>query len=369
VHEFLTGAFTSSGGRVLHSSSPTRAPVYIGLEIPEADERLGVLCYPFRVTRNEIRNRPADEHRLQIRYGSESTWGDEHPLGFDIAGIDTTLVLGVHPEEGIFVGLDPLLYDPLPMGISLEFKDSHVSAIHRNRWFVWERVNRPGRRRAAPRSLSGLETLVGFKPDQLVRYARFEREASALGLDPVLRMRAAQLPAAAAHPPTSQRHQLEATFQLNSQELLEIIANRRRLEVAVRGGVAEHHLMKALSTDPKIISVKQIDSDGPPDVEATLRDGRVLGIECKNGEEHHYSNGDGRVEVQKTRASKGDPASRYYEPTQFDVLAVCLWPVTGGPRFVYRRSSQLSRHPEFDDRLAALHRIDASWAGSLANAM
>jgi len=46
-----------------------------------------------------------------------------------------------------------------------------------------------------------------------------------------------------------------------------------------------------------------------------LRGDRLIRVECKNGEENKCANGDGRVEVQKTRASKGDPASRYYEPS------------------------------------------------------
>jgi hypothetical protein len=367
AHEFLLAAVVASGARLLYSSEHTRAPVFVGVELPENDERLGILSYPFRATSNEIRNRPPDEHRLQIRYGCEASWAEDHPLAFDVAGVDTTLVLGVHPEAGIFVGLDPLLYDPLPMGISIEFKDAHVADVHQTGWSAWERVNRGGTRRSTARSLTGLETLIGFTPNQLIRYVRLEREATSLGLDPVLRMRAA-LGSSATQLATVTRHQLEETFHLTSQELLEIISSRRRLTVAVRGGVAEHHLLKTLRDDPDVVSAQQIDRDGPPDVEATLRDGRLLRVECKNGEEHGYANGDGRVEVQKTRASKNDPASRFYEPGQFDVLAVCLWPDEGPPRFVYRRTDQLERHSGFEDRLAVLHHIDQTWARRLTEA-
>ena len=367
VHEMLLRALGTARARVLYASPSTRAPVFLGVEVG-SDERMGLLCYPFRATRNVIRNRPSDEHRLQVRYGNEASWAGDHPLGFDVAGVDTTLVLGVHLEAGLFIGLDPLLYDPLPMGISIEFKDAQVDTTLATGWHAWERVNRPGIRRDEARSRSGIETLIAFTPDRLVAYARFEREATSLGLDPVLRMRAAMTAVGSPQPPSA-RHLLEETFHLTSQEILEIITHRKRLKVAVRGGVAEHHLLKALEDDPDVREVEQVDVDGPPDALVTLHDGRQLRVECKNGEAQFYKSGEGRVEVQKTRASKGDPASRYYEPSQFDVLAVCLWPETGPPRFVFRATSDLARHNDFPDRLAVLHRLDESWAPSLVDAL
>lgn len=365
VHRFLVEAFAAAKGRVLYASEHTRAPVFIGVEF--AEEHVGVLCYPFRATQNVIRNRPGDEHRLQIRYGAEPAWLEEHPLAFDVAGVDTTVVVGVHLDAGVLIGLDPALYDPLPMGISIEFKDSEVNEVLRSGWHAWQRVNRAGTRRAAARSRTGLETLIGFRPDQIERYLRLEREATSLGLDPVLRLRAAQA-VLARTTEASARHALEETFHLNSRELMQIIATRKRLQVAVRGGVAEHHLLKSLEHDRAVTSVREVDRDGPPDAEVELRGGLRLRVECKNGEENKYANGDGRVEVQKTRASKGDPASRYYEPSQFDVLAVCLWPPTGPPRFVYRNTRDLSRHPDFPDRLGVLHRIDDNWVSRLEDA-
>lgn len=350
---------------MIYASEATRAPIYLGIE--SGDERVGVLVYPFRATQNVIRNRPSDEHRLQVRYGAERTWVREHPLGIDVAGVDTTLVLGVHIDAEVLVGLDPLLYDPLPMGISVEFKDSEVRRTKRSGWHAWERVNRPGTRRSVARARDGIETVIGFRPAKLLRYVRFERHAAALGLDPVLRRRAADalLPVT---PSTATRHPLEDAFDLSSRELLEIIASRKRLTVAVRGGVAEHHLLKALARDRSVAEVEQMDSDGPPDAEVQLRSGRRLRIECKNGESNKYANGDGRVEVQKTRASKGDPASRFYKPSQFDVLAVCLWPDSGPPRFVFKATRDLNRHPDFPDRLAVLHHVDESWVSRIADA-
>lgn len=76
------------------------------------------------------------------------------------------------------MGLDPLLYDPLPMGISVEFKDAEVARARAEGWHVWERDNIAGRRRPQARSPAGLETLVALRPERLIDYVRMEREAS-----------------------------------------------------------------------------------------------------------------------------------------------------------------------------------------------
>lgn len=245
--EFLVEATRLSGGRVLYASDPQRAPMYLGVQGVN-DERVGLLVYPFRVTHNVIRNRPADEHRLQIRYGGEASWAEHHPVGRDVAGVDTTLVLGVHPEAGVIVGLDPGLYDPLPMGISVQLKDRDIVAARQVGWAVFERDNRGGRRRRDPRAPEGLETVVVFRPERLLDYVRLERQAADLGLDPPLRYAAA---VGASAPHVVERrggvfslHALEEDFDLTGAEILEIIATRTRLAVAVRGGVAEHHLEK-----------------------------------------------------------------------------------------------------------------------------
>ena len=126
--------------------------MYLGVETPSG-ERVGVLAYPFTANQVPTKGRPADEHRLQVRYGGARSWTEhEHLLGRDVAHIDTTLVLGVHVDLDLFVGLDPALYDPLPMGISVEFKQSQVDSAleHAYGWHVFERDNITGVRRTRP---------------------------------------------------------------------------------------------------------------------------------------------------------------------------------------------------------------------------
>jgi len=149
-----------------------------------------VLVYPFTANHLLIKNRPKDEHRVMVRYGGEKSWLEqEHPVGRDVANVDTTLVLGIHVDEDLIVGLDPNLYDPFPMGISVEFKQSHVDAAlsSAHGWHVFERDNIGGTRRGTPRARDGLETVVLFRPHRLLDYVRLERTAGDLDLDPALR--------------------------------------------------------------------------------------------------------------------------------------------------------------------------------------
>lgn len=370
VHAFLRDAVVRSGAELLYISKRDRAPVYLGIQGPN-DERIGVLCYPFRCNPGPTKGRPADEHRVQIRYGGERSWvARDHPLGKDIAGVDTTIVVGIHLELRLFVGLDPLRYDPLPMGISIEFKEANLNKAKAEGWHVWERENRPGLLRGVARVGEGLETIVAFTPDRLLAYIGFERRASGLGLDPPLRFRAAEVAARDPILPSGEGgHSLETEFDLTSREILEIIANRTRLAVAVRGGVAEHHLQRHLDSDTDVLSAVLMDRDGQPDFDVVLTKGRRVLIECKNVSPNTYAGGMPKVEVQKTRSQRGDPAGRFYKPDQFDLVAACLYAVTGRWEFRFKATINLERHPKHQDRLAVLHRVDESWRDSLAEAL
>lgn len=358
--QVLEEAVEESGGRVVYSSFwPHQvAPMYIGAE-DTAGRRYGLLVYPFTTTKRATRNRPADEHRAQIRFGDPVRARDErNPLARDVAGVDVTLVLAVDPEERFIVGLDPLVYDDLPMGISVYYRDRHVAAAAEHGWAVWERVKTGGRRRD---SLEGLETLVGFRPERLLDYVRFEAKATALGLEPGLRARLAEMfTAAGEHHP----HDLEVLFGVDAATILDIVESNFRLGVAVRGGVAEHHLEAALWRDPCVKGVEPIDQDGKPDFRVELFDGRTLTVECKTASQQPYSNGDFKVEAQKTRDSG---AGRRYTFDQFDVLAACLFPATGVWEFRFRWATQLAAWEHDPTRINALHRINSSWPGHLSD--
>lgn len=359
VIDVLTGGIEASGARVVSCSFPNAllAPIVIGAEDTEG-HRYGLLAYPFTTTKRRIKNRPATEHRFQIRYGDPTRVRTElNPLGHDPAGIDVTLVLAVDPENEIIVGLDPLVYAELPMGVSGYYNDENASAVWAAGWATW------AKEKARPRTdqgegWDGIESMVGFKPDRLLDYARFEALATNLGLETGLRLRLAD---EFTHG-SIERHELESLFGLDAATILDIVENNFRLGVAVRGSVAEHHLGRALAEDPAVAEIEPIDKDGQPDFRVTLADGRVLTIECKNALRETYKTGEAKVEAQKTRDSG---AGRKYQYDAFDVLAACMFSVTGRWTFKFKRAVDLAPWSKDPTRIGAIQRVDTSWSDSL----
>ncbi len=368
-HGFLEEAIERSGGRVLFSSGPGSAPLFLGVE-DASGQRVGICAYVFFANRRVTRNRPADEHRLQIRYGdvNDPAWrAGSHPIGFDPLAVDVTIVVGAQVEADLIIGLDPLIYTPLPLGISVFFKDAEIDEAMRTGWHVWERDNISGARRSSPRAELGVETLMAFSPDRLLDYVRFERTAQALRLEPPLRFRAAvdqSEPRGA-----SGIHALEGEFSLSAEEILDIIRERPRLGMAVRGGVAEQHLYNLLSGDPAVTDLRLGQQEGPPDLFVTVSSAGLVTVECKNVSPKTLKDGTPKVETQKTRASKGDPKSRYYAPDQFDVVAACMYGPWRRWEFRYKRSIHLVRDSRFPDRIAAIQRIDSTWSSTLLDAL
>lgn len=359
-------AVEASGGQVIFTSGPSSAPLFLGSEDQDG-RRFGATAYVFSVNRAETKHRPDDEHRAQIRYGNvnDAEWRDsDHPLGFDPAGVEPTLVLLAHHEAGLIIALDPFAYDPLPIGNSIYFKDEDIEQAQRKGWHVWERGTQASKRRDATER--GLETVVGLRPDRFFDLLSLERQAQVLQLDQPLRYRLAE---EIGLNPGRGRHELEQDFELSAAELLDIIRGRNRLAVAMRGGVAEHHLGLALAKDRLVADVVEGTSDGPPDFIVTMADGAVVRVECKNASPNTYADGTAKVEVQKTRASKNDPASRFYSREAFDVVAACLYGPNRRWEFVYCRSTALDEHTEHDGRIAPLQRIDDRWSRSLDEAL
>jgi hypothetical protein len=201
--------------------------------------------------------------------------------------------------------------------------------------------------------------MVGFRPERLLDYVRFEALATNLGLETGLRLRLADESANGA----VERHDLEGLFGVDAATILDIIESNFRLGVAVRGSVAEHHLARALRDEPSVTDVQPIDKDGQPDFRVLLDDGREITIECKNALRETYKSGEAKVEVQKTRDSA---AGRKYTFDSFDVIAACMFSVTGQWTFKFKRSADLTPWSTDPTRIAAIQRIDVTWTESLA---
>jgi hypothetical protein len=152
-------------------------------------------------------------------------------------------------------------------------------------------------------------------------------------------------------------HPLEIQYDLTAQELLDAIDRRFRLKVALEGAVAEVHFerkLKVASREGWLRAFEAHDTDGMHDFSLTTLAGNTLRIEVKT-----IRKGKGLdVELQKTRAAKGDPTSRYYERTHFDVVAVNMGRATGDwAEFRYALVSELPSHPAHLHKLRVMHPI------------
>jgi hypothetical protein len=152
-------------------------------------------------------------------------------------------------------------------------------------------------------------------------------------------------------------HALEIKYGLTAQELLDAIDRRFRLKVALEGAVAEVHFERKLriaSREGWLTSYEGHDVDGMHDFTVVTISGVTIRVEVKtirNGAKP-------QVELQKTRAAKGDPSSRYYERDHFDVVAVCVGRFTGDwSQFRYVQVRELPSHRSHPNKLQVMHPI------------
>lgn len=362
---FIRTALENAGCRILHEPDPAFAPYRYTFETP-AGERLGIIVYAFFANSQLTKNRPPDEHRFQVKYASKTK--GLHGLWQDPYMLYTTLFLGIDPKRGVFVGADPVLHSPTKFFISIEYKQHQVDQILARKWHSWERERRAG-------SDEPVEVLVGGTMDSFLRYVRFEREA--LAEAPGHRQMLAETLIAPSSfgsqhqniehpllvPPPPHLHALAEEFQLSEREVLNLIASARRLKMAVRGWVAEEHLVRTLRAVPGVDQCVRCDDEGRPDIHLVFK-GTPLLIECKNVLRERTASGLARMDFQRTRASKSDPCSRFYSPKDFDVLVACLHAVDRTWTFSYVQPVKLDPHLKCPGKLASNVRIDSRWNAS-----
>jgi hypothetical protein len=155
-------------------------------------------------------------------------------------------------------------------------------------------------------------------------------------------------------------------FGLGVDEILDLIMSARRLKMAVRGFVAEEHLRAKLSSVPGVTSCERLDVEGGPDIRLRHRRGPPLTIECKNVARDTDRHGNAKVDFQRTRAAKGNPCSRYYQRTEFDIVAACLHAITKRWDFKFALPSNLPEHKTCPGRINNNIRVDNAWAADAA---
>lgn len=361
---FMVDALKKQGCRVIHTPSPDTAPFRITFETPQG-ERMGIVAYAFLANNNEIKNRPKDEHRFQIKYGGDLS--GLHEIWQDPYGLYVTLLVGINPEMGFFVAADPVRRNPTRFSVSVEFKDQQARTILERTWFAWERDRRPGKKQDEP----WFEALVGGTADQFLRLVRFEREAwgeepgerhylAEHFVDTALVTASKALLAAPPSMSSEQLHALAGEFDLPEKKVLDLIAERRMLKMAVRGSVAEEHLVNTLRAVSGVKDCRRIDDEHGPDVALSFR-GKAITVECKNSSRVRTKMGYEKIDFQRTRAAKSDPCSRYYKPSEFDIVAACIHAVTARWDFKYAATVDLDPHKSCPGRLSNNVQLDHRW--------
>jgi hypothetical protein len=358
--QFINEALAECGCRVIHSSGAGHAPFRISFETA-AGERMGILVYAFFANNRDTKNRPKDEYRFQLKYGGKRDHNLHH-LWQDPYGLYTTVLVGISPSERFFVGFDPVLHSPTKHFISLEFKDSFVEDVLRSRWAWRERDRRKG-------SEEPVEVIVGGTADSFLDFVRFEREAR--GEDQGHRALLADhrgiivpsinLGGTSVAPESAYVHQLAREFEMSESAVLDLIAGASRLKMAVRGWVAEQHLVERLRQVDGITDCERIEAENSPDIQLRFDGSDLLFVECKNVLRVPRKDGAARVDFQRTRASKSDPCSRYYSPDDFDVLAACLHARTERWEYSFALTSELDEHRKCAGKLSSNVAVDARW--------
>ena len=366
--DFMTSSLEEAGCVIVHQSAPDRAPFFIVAETVEG-ERFGIVAYAFLATRTPTLNRPDDERSFQIKYGPKDPDNNSHELWSVLMGMFTTVLLGIDPDEGFVVSAHPIVHSPTKFYIRLEFKDEHADQIADRGLYAgseWKCRETPYSHR--------IETLVGATKQNFLKLLRFERAAR--GLDPGNRLLlaenyASQLPtgktiivADSELLVAAKEHPLAKQLALSPDQILTLIEGTRRLKMAVRGWVAEEHLRATFSSVSEVTHCERLDEEGGPDLSVSYRNGPLLTVECKNVSRQTEKFGNPKIDFQRTRASKGNPCSRYYEQKSFDIVAACLHSVSGRWEFKYVLPFALPTHKTCVGRISSNIRVDAAWTGS-----
>jgi hypothetical protein len=366
----IVAAVERSGGSVIVHADPTIAPYEMTVRTPFGDN-VELVCYAFTANKYAQEGRPSDEHRFQVKYGSD--FQNYHAIYIDPSRKKVTLFFGFHEELDLFVAVDPAMHNPTWFSRSVEFKEADLREAIDEGWHSWERERSEARRKQDMPLISlQTEAVCAFRPEYFLRYVAFERLAT--GIDPGERMLLADriarnLSVQAPSTIVLEPHPLELELGLSAREILDVIGDAFRLKVAVRGSVAEHHLESRLRGIKGLSQVEKIDEDGQPDFRLSYRK-RMFRIECKNVLRKVPANGIPRVDFQKTRATPGNKCSRYYGPEQFDVLAACVHPVTEKWEYMFCATSSLLPHKECKGKLSSNVVVGGDgWSGSLLHVL
>jgi hypothetical protein len=163
-------------------------------------------------------------------------------------------------------------------------------------------------------------------------------------------------------------HALAVEFELSEEKVLDLIAERRMLKMAVRGSVAEEHLLGVLRSIGGVENCRRLADDRGPDIALSFR-GKSLAVECKNSSRVVTAEGLAKIDLQRTRASKADPCSRYYERTEFELVAACTHAISEKWDFKFAPTRDLDEHKTCTGRLSNNVKLDHRWTSDASTAL
>src|SRR5204862_4587430 len=105
--------------------------------LTEDGEALDLVLYAFTANKYGQGGRPSDEHRFQIKYGSD--FKRPHPVHIDHTAAQITLMLGVHDTKDVLIAVDPAAHNPTWFSSSIEFKSPELDQALEKGWHCWER--------------------------------------------------------------------------------------------------------------------------------------------------------------------------------------------------------------------------------------
>jgi hypothetical protein len=164
---------------------------------------------------------------------------------------------------------------------------------------------------------------------------------------------------------------LESLLSADVEDVASVIVSDPDVLKAVRGGLAEHLLARALCSLPGVAAVVHPEGRHQPDRTVELVDGSQVRLECKNADVAPLADGSFRLDLRRT--ATGD--ERLYRPDAFDAVACCLHSHTGVWQWRFKAAALLDRREVLSadgslvERLDPNQRLDATWRDSLADAL
>jgi hypothetical protein len=131
--------------------------------------------------------------------------------------------------------------------------------------------------------------------------------------------------------------------------------------MAVRGWVAEEHLVRRLRQVDGVTDCERLDKEGSPDIQLRFEGSNLLYVECKNVL-RKTKGGLPHVDFQRTRVSKDDPCTRYYSSEDFDVLAACLHALSQQWEYSFALTRRLEPHKKCLGKLSNNVLVGADWS-------